>query len=120
MKNVLIISASPRKHGNSDTLCDYFAKGAQESGNHVEKIFLAEKNIGYCTGCGVCNETHLCVQKDDMKEILDKMVTADAIVFATPVYFYSMNGRMKNFIDRTVLFGRNKRSRHYLWNRCMA
>ena len=73
MKNVLIISASPRKHGNSDTLCDYFAKGAQESGNHVEKIFLAEKNIGYCTGCGVCNETHLCVQKDDMKEILDKM-----------------------------------------------
>lgn len=102
MKNVLIISASPRKHGNSDTLCDYFAKGAQESGNHVEKIFLAEKNIGYCTGCGVCNETHLCVQKDDMKEILDKMVTADAIVFATPVYFYSMNGRMKNFIDRTV------------------
>lgn len=49
MKNVLIISASPRKHGNSDTLCDYFAKGAQESGNHVEKIFLAEKNIG-CNG----------------------------------------------------------------------
>ena len=47
MKNVLIISASPRKHGNSDTLCDYFAKGAQESGNHVEKVFLAEKNIGY-------------------------------------------------------------------------
>lgn len=102
MKNVLIISASPRKHGNSDTLCDYFAKGAQESGNHVEKVFLAEKNIGYCTGCGVCNETHLCVQKDDMKEILDKMVTADVIVFSTPVYFYFMNGRMKNFIDRTV------------------
>lgn len=45
MKNVLIISASPRKHGNSDTLCDYFAKGAQESGNHVEKIFLAEKTL---------------------------------------------------------------------------
>lgn len=43
MKNVLIISASPRKHGNSDTLCDYFAKGAQESGNHVEKVFLAER-----------------------------------------------------------------------------
>ena len=95
-ENVLIISASPRKHGNSDTLCDYFAKGAQESDNHVEKVFLAEKNIGYCTGCGVCNETHLCVQKDDMKEILDKMATADVIVFATPVYFYSMNGRMKN------------------------
>ena len=84
MKNVLIISASPRKHGNSDTLCDYFAKGAQESGNHVEKVFLAEKNIGYCTGCGVCNEIHLCVQKDDMEK-------ADIIVFGTLVYFYNMS-----------------------------
>lgn len=102
MKEVLIISSSPRKHGNSDTLCDCFAKGAKESGHHVQKVFLADQNIGYCTGCGVCNDTHQCVQRDDMKEILDKMVTADVIVFATPVYFYSMNGRMKNFIDRTV------------------
>lgn len=102
MKNVLIISASPRKHGNSDLLCDRFAEGAQESGNVVEKIFLAQKNIGYCLGCGVCNTTHKCVQKDDMPEILDKMVRADVIVLATPVYFYSMDGQMKTFIDRTV------------------
>ena len=102
MKNVLIISSSPRKNGNSDTLCDRFAEGAKESGNTVEKIFLASKNIGYCTGCGVCNDTHKCVQNDDMKEIIEKMLKADVIVFATPVYFYSMNGRMKNFIDRTV------------------
>lgn len=47
MKNVLIISASPRKGGNSDTLCDRFAQGAKESGNNVEKIFIAAKNIGY-------------------------------------------------------------------------
>ena len=60
MKNVLIISASPRKQGNSDTLCDYFAKDAQESGNHVEKIFLAEKNIGYCTDA-VFAMKHICV-----------------------------------------------------------
>ena len=102
MKNVLIISSSPRKNGNSDTLCDRFAEGARESGNTVEKIFLASKNIGYCSGCGVCNDTHKCVQNDDMKEIIEKMLKADVIVFATPVYFYSMNGRMKNFIDRTV------------------
>ncbi len=102
MKNVLIISSSPRKNGNSDTLCDRFAEGAKESGNTVEKIFLASKNIGYCSGCGVCNDTHKCVQNDDMKEIIEKMLKADVIVFATPVYFYSMNGRMKNFIDRTV------------------
>ncbi|MGN1086593.1 MAG: flavodoxin family protein [Porcipelethomonas sp.] len=102
MKNVLIISASPRKGGNSDTLCDRFAQGAEESGHKAEKVFLAAKNIGYCRGCGVCNSTHKCVQKDDMAEILDKMVDADVIVLATPVYFYSMDGQMKTFIDRTV------------------
>ncbi len=102
MKNVLIISASPRKKGNSDILCDRFAQGAEESGHSVEKVFLASENIGYCRGCGVCNTTHKCVQKDDMSVILDKMITADVIVLATPVYFYSMDGQMKTFIDRTV------------------
>ena len=102
MKQVLIISASPRKNGNSEILCDRFANGALESGCKVEKVFLASKNIGYCRGCGVCNSTHQCVQRDDMGEILDKMVSADVIVLATPVYFYSMDGQMKTFIDRTV------------------
>ncbi len=102
MKNVLIISASPRKNGNSDILCDRFAQGAGESGHSTEKVFIASKHIGYCRGCGVCNDTSRCVQKDDMAEILDKMVKADVIVLATPVYFYSMDGQMKTFIDRTV------------------
>lgn len=102
MKNILIISSSYRKGGNSDLLCDRFAEGAKESGNRVEKVFLAQKNIGYCRGCGVCNNTHKCVQKDDMAELLDKMVEADIIVLATPVYFYSVCGQMKTFIDRTV------------------
>lgn len=101
-KNVLILSSSPRKGGNSDTLCDQFLKGAQEAGHSVEKIFLKEKNIQYCTGCGVCNTTHQCVQKDDMAEILEKMVAADVIVMATPVYFYTMCAQMKTLIDRTV------------------
>lgn len=102
MKDVLIISASPRKGGNSDMLCDRFALGAKEAGNNVEKIFLPSKNIGYCRGCGVCNTTHKCVQSDDMGEILDKMVNADVIVLATPVYFYSLDAQMKTLIDRTV------------------
>ena len=101
-KKVLIISSSPRKGGNSDLLCDQFAKGAQEAGHAVEKISLREHKINYCTGCGVCNETHRCVQKDDMAPLLDKMLAADVIVLATPVYFYSMDGQLKTFIDRTV------------------
>lgn len=102
MKKVLILSASPRRHGNSDLLCDRFAEGAMTSGHDVEKIFLADKAIGYCRGCGVCNTTHKCIQKDDMAGILDKMVNADVIVLATPVYFYTMDGQMKTLIDRTV------------------
>lgn len=101
-KKVLILSASFRKHGNSDTLCDKFMEGAKEAGNEVEKIYINDKQINYCRGCGVCNNTHKCVQKDDMAEILDKMIKADVIVMATPVYFYSMNGQMKTLIDRTV------------------
>lgn len=101
-KNILIISASPRRHGNSDTLCDRFMEGALESGNTVEKISLKDKKIGYCTGCGYCFNTHKCSQKDDMAEILDKLLAADVIVLATPVYFYSMDAQMKCFIDRTT------------------
>lgn len=101
-KNILILSGSFRKGGNSDTLCDQFKKGAEEAGNKVEKIFINDKQINYCRGCGVCNNTHKCVIKDDMAEILDKMVNADVIVMGTPVYFYTMNGQMKTLIDRTV------------------
>ncbi len=101
-KKILIISGSPRIHGNSDILCDEFKRGALEAGHEVEKINLGTKKINYCLGCGVCNATGKCVQKDDMAEILQKMVEADVIVLASPVYFYAMNGQMKTFIDRTV------------------
>ncbi len=102
MKNVVILSASPRKGGNSDTLAERFSDGAKNAGHHVEKIFLRDKKVGFCLGCGVCNSTHRCVQKDDMAEILEKMLAADVIALATPVYFYSMNAQMKTLIDRTV------------------
>lgn len=101
-KKVLVISASPRKGGNSDTLCDEFIRGAQESGNEAEKVFLRDRKIEYCTGCGVCNSTHQCVQRDDMAAILSEMVRADVIVLSTPVYFYTMDAQMKTLIDRTV------------------
>lgn len=101
-KKVLIISSSPRKGGNSDVLCDQFLLGAKEAGHTVEKVFLREHKINYCLGCGVCNNTHVCVQKDDMKGLLEKMVGADVIVLATPVYFYTMDAQLKTFIDRCV------------------
>lgn len=102
-KNVLVISASPRKGGNSDLLCDQFVTGAAEAGNNAEKIFLRDKKIGYCVACDYCQKNKgACSQKDDMAEILEKMVEADVIVMATPVYFYTMDAQMKTLIDRTV------------------
>jgi multimeric flavodoxin WrbA len=101
-RNVLVISSSPRKGGNSDLLCDQFMAGVQQNGHHVEKIALKEKKINYCTGCGTClNGKKSCPLKDDMAGILDKVIGADVIVMATPVYFYTMCGQMKTFIDRT-------------------
>jgi multimeric flavodoxin WrbA len=98
--NVLIISSSPRREGNSDLLCNEFMRGAQEAGHTVKKIFLKDKNINYCTGCSVCVNTKRCVQKDDMDEILDEMKLADAIVLASPIYFYTICGQLKTMIDR--------------------
>ncbi|MGN1031115.1 MAG: flavodoxin family protein [Butyricicoccaceae bacterium] len=100
-KKVLILSSSPRKGGNSDVLCDRFLQGAQDAGHQAETIFLRDKKIAYCTGCGTCSERGLpCPQKDDMAEILDKMIAADVLVLATPVYFYTMSAQLKTLIDR--------------------
>jgi multimeric flavodoxin WrbA len=101
-KKILVLSASPRKGGNSDLLCDQFMLGAQETDNQTEKIFLRDKEINYCLACDICKENDgICDQEDDMAEVLDKMVDADVIVMATPVYFYTMNAQMKTLIDRT-------------------
>jgi multimeric flavodoxin WrbA len=101
-KKLLVLSASPRKGGNSDLLCDQFMLGAKEAGNQAEKIFLRDKRINHCFACGACQGNGgRCVQQDDMAEVLDKMIRADVIVMATPVYFYNMNGQMKTLIDRT-------------------
>lgn len=99
-KNVLVISTSLRGGGNSDTLADKFVKGAQEAGHNVEKISLQDKTIGFCKGCLVCQKTQRCVIHDDADAIAQKMLTADVIAFATPIYYYEMCGQMKTMLDR--------------------
>ena len=99
-KSVLIISTSPRKGGNSDTLAEEFTRGARETGNTVEKIEFYNKTIGFCKGCLACQKTLRCVNHDDADTIAQKMLTADVIVFATPIYYYEMCGQMKTMLDR--------------------
>jgi multimeric flavodoxin WrbA len=83
-------------------LCDRFLLGAVEAGHQAEKIRLPERKINYCTACDACQGNGgMCVHEDDMAEILEKMIRADVIAMATPVWFFSMNGQMKTLIDRT-------------------
>ena len=103
MKKVLILSGSPRKGGNSDILCDQFAKGALENSNQVEKIRVTEKKIAPCTGCYFCrNSGGRCALNDDMGDILQKIIDCDVLVLSSPVYFYSMCAQLKAVIDRCV------------------
>lgn len=66
MKKILALSGSPRKGGNSDLLCDRFIEGAQSAGHQAEKIYLKDKNINYCTGCGNCFMNRECSQKENV------------------------------------------------------
>ena len=102
-KKGLIISGSPRKSGNSDLWCDEFMRGAVDAGNNAAKIRAAEKKIGFCSACYYCRKSGgVCAKKDDMTDILQKIIDADVIVLASPVYFYSIDAQMKALIDRTL------------------
>ena len=99
-KNILILSTSPRKNGNSQMLAREFARGAEEAGHNVELLSLHDKTIGFCKGCLACQKTQRCVIHDDADAIAQSMLTADVIVFATPIYYYGMCGQMKTMLDR--------------------
>ena len=107
MKNVLILLGSPRAHGNSAILCEEFARGAEEAGCAVETLQLCRMKVSGCLGCNACYRNNgVCVQKDDMAVIREKMLAADVIVLASPIYFYSMSGQLKLVLDRTYAFFR--------------
>ena len=100
-KRVLIISASPRKAGNTDLLADEFMRGAKEAGAQVEKIFLGDYDIKFYTEPESAPGESIQWPQDDAQMITNKMVDADVIVLASPVYFMNINGQLKTLIDRT-------------------
>ena len=99
-KNILVISSSLRRGSNSDALADEFVRGAQDAGHTVEKISLAGKTLGFCRGCLACQELGRCVIDDDANAIMQKILAADAVAFATPIYYYEMSGQLKTLLDR--------------------
>ena len=100
MKKVIVISTSLRHGSNSDMLADQFVEGAKSAGNEVEKISLIGKNIQFCKGCLGCQKLGHCVINDDVNDIMAKVLKADVVCWATPIYYYEMSGQMKTLIDR--------------------
>ena len=100
MKKVVVISTSLRPGSNSNALAEQFAEGAKTAGNEVEFISLRGKEIKFCIGCMSCQKTGACVFKDDVPAIMDKVLDADVVCWATPIYYYEMSGQMKTLIDR--------------------
>lgn len=100
MKNIVIISSSIRNKSNSEILARQALQGALEAGNNAELITLKDKDIRFCKGCLACQKTMKCVIKDDVSEILEKVKSADTIVFVTPIYYYELSGQLKTLLDR--------------------
>lgn len=98
---VLGILGSPRKGGNTEILLNRTLEAANKSGADVELIRLSDKKISPCNGCNACMMTGDCSIEDDMQDISVKIQEAGGIVFATPVYAWTMTGQMKVFLDRT-------------------
>ena len=99
--NILILSGSPRRGGNTELLVEAFVKGASQK-HHVEVVSVHDYKVNPCMGCNACfkSESNSCVQKDDMPLIYDKMAVADMLVIASPVYFYGLSAQLKAVIDR--------------------
>ena len=100
MKNILIVMGGGRPKGNTAQLVDAFVKGAEEAGHLVEKVSLLKTEVKGCLGCNACRYGKQCVQKDGFNELVPKIKGADLVVFASPLYFWTISSKLKAFIER--------------------
>lgn len=98
--NIFVITGSPRNDGNSNVLVENFIKGANEAGHSVTRFDSAFKKVHTCIACDKCKPSSKCVFKDDFENIKNKIVEADMVVFASPIYYYAVSAQMKTTIDR--------------------
>ncbi len=104
--NVVVLSGSPRKGANTDTMVEAFAEAAREEGHEVTVVPVGRMKIAGCLGCKYCF-THggECVQKDDMATAMEALKAADAVIFASPIYWFDITAQEKAAIDRLYAFG---------------
>lgn len=99
-KKILVIQGGGRTKGNTAQLVDSFVKGSQSKGHSVEVISLTKNEVKGCLGCKACRYEKPCVQKDAFNDIVPKIKSADCIVFASPLYFWTVSSKSKAFIER--------------------
>jgi len=103
-KSILVITGSPKKDGNTAALVEWFAEGAKSAGAGVEILNAGafKSRVNGCQSCRACQkrEAYGCVFDDDVKSALDKMIKADVVVMATPLYFFSASAQIKQVFDR--------------------
>lgn len=109
---IVVLQGSPNKKGSTFILADCFRQGAEDAGHTVEMIDVAHAKIHPCTGCIHCGYEGPCVQKDDVEEIRKKILGADMLVFATPLYYYGMSAQLKTLIDRFCAFNSSMQRKH--------
>ncbi|MDO4808285.1 MAG: flavodoxin family protein [Coriobacteriales bacterium] len=97
---ILVLQGSPNRRGSTALLCDEFERGAREAGHQVERVDVAQANIRPCTGCVTCGYEGPCVQHDGMDDLRRKILSADMLVLATPLYYYGMTAQLKTVVDR--------------------
>lgn len=100
MKKILIIQGGGRPKGNTAQLVESFQRGAVEAGHSVEVISLLRSEVKGCLGCNACRYGKPCVQKDSFNDLVPKIKDADLLVFASPLYFWTLSSRLKAFIER--------------------
>jgi len=101
---IVALQGSPRKKGNTAKVLSWVEEELVAMGHDVESIFLNTKNLKGCLACGKCKEkpdSVGCIQKDDIPEILEKMTSAELVIFASPLYFWGLSAQLKTVIDRT-------------------
>ena len=100
MKKILVILGGGRINGNTSQLVDAFIKGVTKNGHEVEKISLNKIEVKGCLGCNACRYDKSCIQKDGFNALIPSIKSADLIVFASPLLFWTISSKLKAFIER--------------------
>lgn len=104
MPKIAALYGSPRRKGNTATLLKNAVRGAREAGAEVDEIVIRDLNLSPCLEIYACNETGICALKDDFPIVRERILSADGIILASPIFFYTVSAHTKILMDRCQSF----------------